>query len=1051
MRTFFLDKQNGIDDMNVYLHREVMSDLYLTDGSIVRLRNHLKKDNYILTRVYASVGKVSRNSAHVGLTLRKNLKLYLGELVEIDAGISETSIGSRTVHFSLVRESCGGAEGINIDPLLMKLDTLRNVMVREGMVIPVPALHRTLEYRVDRIDGDVSETCLYGAGFVKFHRVVSRGDGPDFSLYHYDNLCGMDEQLKELRKCVELPMLYPHLFEKIGCSMPSGILITGPSKSGKTSIARAMRNETPKKFIYYNCSSFLADSASNIISNILDPLNEHEGSEMIVFFDDIDLILNMNLDNDRNPVQHLVYAMLYTIECLCSNKLTKCICTARYKDSIPKHFMQAGRLERHIELTDSLNVADVLKCALSNTLAFSTSGVDSFLNRASGMNSGDIFLAVEKALYSKATEMMKSDNQESLSYNELKQLVIGAERFSEARPPSRSVHSIGIFDKQFYGDFTPSESTAFVDPYSDLKLVYEDGPFLPITKDEVAEYEKNCSADNGPFGKSGDPWVSFKRGGEFYSRASSTSGAYNSMIDPFAPRRQSGDDPFAIVRPNSKPISFDDAFSDPFASVASKAAGGDGVKMNIYASNSDPSWPEIKTRPNDPFGSAEDSQSQNDPFTSANKNQFSDPFEKIIGPRDQQKGNIFELLGSINDQTDKLDPFASVSKNKRDDATIDADNSKEIVDPFASLKREQNNDASNSARSGQNNNDPFADMKQEKKDVDFDPFFVQKKRRASDVFRTSGGTKKNENAFNSHDQVDPWGPQTEIVKQKDIDPFSVPKRDDISLPKKKGPSKDVSSSSSSSSSSEKNIKGGKSDHKQKKDVEKEKPVPPPPKKDIKKDEPLPPPPKKDIKKDEPLPPPPKKDIKKDEPLPPPSKKDIKKDEPLPPPSKKDKKKEEPLPPPPKKDKKKEEPLPPPPKKDIKKEEPLLPPTKIDLKKEKALPPPTKIDLKKEKALPPPPKKDKKKEDPLPPPPKKDKPLPPPPPKKDKLAPPPQKKGAPSNKNYGGSSTTTKPRSTDNRDTTKSDAPSGLSGKGLKRSSLIPDSSYSSSSSSSSSS
>ncbi|WVW78093.1 26S protease regulatory subunit 10B [Kwoniella bestiolae CBS 10118] len=51
---------------------------------------------------------------------------------------------------------------------------------------------------------------------------------------------GLGDQVRELREVIELPLMNPELFERVGINPPKGVLLYGPPGTGKTLLARAV-------------------------------------------------------------------------------------------------------------------------------------------------------------------------------------------------------------------------------------------------------------------------------------------------------------------------------------------------------------------------------------------------------------------------------------------------------------------------------------------------------------------------------------------------------------------------------------------------------------------------------------------------------------------------------------------------------------------------------------------------------------------------------------------------------------------------------------------
>ena len=65
----------------------------------------------------------------------------------------------------------------------------------------------------------------------------------------YNAVGGLNEQIRDLREVIELPLINPELFQRVGIKAPKGVLLYGPPGTGKTLLARAVANNIDANFL----------------------------------------------------------------------------------------------------------------------------------------------------------------------------------------------------------------------------------------------------------------------------------------------------------------------------------------------------------------------------------------------------------------------------------------------------------------------------------------------------------------------------------------------------------------------------------------------------------------------------------------------------------------------------------------------------------------------------------------------------------------------------------------------------------------------------------
>ncbi|KAF8393273.1 hypothetical protein HHK36_021514 [Tetracentron sinense] len=170
----------------------------------------------------------------------------------------------------------------------------------------------------------------------------------------YDMIGGLDQQIKEIKEVIELPIKHPELFESLGIAQPKGVLLYGPPGTGKTLLARAVAHHTDCTFIRVSGSELVQKyigEGSRMVRELFVMAREHAPS--IIFMDEIDSIGSARMEsgtgNSDSEVQRTMLELLNQLDGFeASNKIKVLMATNRI-DILDQALLRPGRIDRKIE------------------------------------------------------------------------------------------------------------------------------------------------------------------------------------------------------------------------------------------------------------------------------------------------------------------------------------------------------------------------------------------------------------------------------------------------------------------------------------------------------------------------------------------------------------------------------------------------------------------------------------------------------------------------------------------------------------------------------
>ena len=129
----------------------------------------------------------------------------------------------------------------------------------------------------------------------------------------WDDIGGLQEVKRELQEAVEWPMKYPKLYEELGHKMPRGILLHGPSGTGKTLLAKAVATESEANFISVRGPELLSKWVGESERGIREIFRRaRQAAPSVIFFDEIDSIAPVRGAGGETAVTERVISQLLT-------------------------------------------------------------------------------------------------------------------------------------------------------------------------------------------------------------------------------------------------------------------------------------------------------------------------------------------------------------------------------------------------------------------------------------------------------------------------------------------------------------------------------------------------------------------------------------------------------------------------------------------------------------------------------------------------------------------------------------------------------------------
>merc|ERR1712137_1161359 len=212
----------------------------------------------------------------------------------------------------------------------------------------------------------------------------------------YSEIGGLSEQIRELREVIELPLLNPELFHRVGITPPKGCLLYGPPGTGKTLLARAVASQLDANFLKVVSSAivdkYIGESA-RLIREMFNYARDHQ--PCIIFMNEVDAIggrrFSEGTSADRE-IQRTLMELLNQMDGFDSLGQVKMIMATNRPDILDPALLRPGRLDRKIEIPEPNETQrlEILKIHSAKITKRGDIDFESVVKLADGLNGADM-------------------------------------------------------------------------------------------------------------------------------------------------------------------------------------------------------------------------------------------------------------------------------------------------------------------------------------------------------------------------------------------------------------------------------------------------------------------------------------------------------------------------------------------------------------------------------------------------------------------------------------------------------------------------------------
>ncbi len=218
----------------------------------------------------------------------------------------------------------------------------------------------------------------------------------------WSEIGGLEYVKRELQEAVEWPIKFSDLYKAIGYNMPKGVLLYGPSGTGKTLLAKAVATESEANFISVRGPELLSKWVGESERGVREVFRRaRQAAPCIVFFDEIDALApTRGMGGDSMVTERVVSQLLTELDGIQALHGVVVLAATNRIDMVDTALLRPGRFDKIVNtpLPDKDARRQTLQICMKGKPISKEVDVSRLVEMTEGLSGADLSALVNTAM-----------------------------------------------------------------------------------------------------------------------------------------------------------------------------------------------------------------------------------------------------------------------------------------------------------------------------------------------------------------------------------------------------------------------------------------------------------------------------------------------------------------------------------------------------------------------------------------------------------------------------------------------------------------------------